>query len=342
MISTYYNEEKYSWTAYGSRAFDMYFGGYSICVLDIETTGLSPKNSHFVLGSLLFLGGGEARLKQFFAEGLTEEKQLLEEYIREARAFDALLTYNGKRFDVPFLLSRADRLELDVTGLPYNLDMYLVLNDHSSLRKLLPNLRQKSVEDFMGLWQSRTDRISGGESAALYHRYLYLKEALEDTKECMDLMLLHNKDDVLQLGRLLPALEKADFHRAMHYLGFPVASGTKKLTVESIKIEGRFLTASGAQTANPVDFISYEAGEVKFTKKNSGFEIKCPLLSKAGLKIIDLAKLRDGLSDEFKGFPNYESGYLAVKNNNEIKFAEANYFVKTFLLNILKDIPEGD
>ncbi|MCL2816734.1 MAG: ribonuclease H-like domain-containing protein, partial [Oscillospiraceae bacterium] len=138
----HYIQETHIWDNYTSNAFDMYFQDCKICVLDIETTGLSPGRSHFILGGLLSLEEGEARLSQFFAESLSEEKQLLAEYVSEAEKYDVLLTYNGKHFDIPFLLSRADQLELDIFAMPYNLDLYLVLNGHSSLRKLLPNLKQ--------------------------------------------------------------------------------------------------------------------------------------------------------------------------------------------------------
>ena len=317
MIGTDYREETYIWDNYRSQIFDTYFGGMSVCVLDIETTGLSPGNSRFVLGSLLIIGDGEATLLQYFANDVSEEEQLLKEYVKKASEYDVILTYNGKRFDVPFLLSRAAKLDVDLPCLPYNLDLYLVLNDHSQLRKLLANLKQKTVEDFMGLWPFRTDKISGAESAALYMRYLSLKESYEDTEECKELMLLHNKDDVLQLGKLLPALGKADFHRAMYSLGFPVISGGKKIIVENIKFEGSSLKVKGAQTAGPVNYISYESGGldcvIRFYKKSSDFEVVFPLPSR---------------------------GYLGLKNNNDIKYAEVNCFIKTFLLKLLDSMPE--
>jgi len=324
----------------------MYFDGCKICVLDIETTGLSAGGSHFVLGSLLALEeDDEARLSQYFAESLSEEKQLLAEYIEEAAKYDVLLTYNGKHFDIPFLLSRSDKLELDIFDMPYNLDLYLVLNGHSSLRKFLPNLKQKTVEDFMGLWPYRTDKISGAQSAMLYHQYLYLKENGEDIeyiKECMELMLLHNKDDVLQLGKLLPVLEKTNFHKAMYSLGFPVISGEQKLFVKSIRFEKNELKVSGAQLSRPIGYISYASDMtgcmIQFEKTRRTFEVSFPVLKKSDLTIIDLLNFPAELSGHFLKFPNFESGYLVFKSNNDIKYMEVNYFIKTFLLNLLKDI----
>lgn len=54
---------------------------------------------------------------------------------------------------------------------PYNLDLYLCLNGHSEIRNLLPSLKQKSVEAYMGLAPGRGDEIDGKESIALYRRF---------------------------------------------------------------------------------------------------------------------------------------------------------------------------
>jgi len=342
VIKTHYINETHIWDYDTSHAFDMYFKDCKICVLDIETTGLSPGRSHFVIGSLLSLEDGEARLLQYFAESVDEEKKLLTEYVTEAAKYDVLLTYNGKHFDIPFLLSRADKLELDVFDMPYNLDLYLVLNGHSSLRKLLPNLKQKTVENFMGLWPYRTDTISGAESAMLYHQYLYLKENFEDTVECMNVMLLHNKDDVLQLGKLLPILEKTDFHKAMHRMGFPVIFGDQKLFVKNIVFEKNELKVSGTQTGAPIEYVSYgndmSGCLIRFEQKRQTFEISVPLLKKSGLTIMDLRKLPIDVCEQFLKFPNFESEYLVFRSHNDIKYMEVNFFIKTFLLKVLEVI----
>jgi hypothetical protein len=287
---------------------------------------------------------GEARLRQYFAEDISEEKALLEKYVKDAAEHDVILTYNGKHFDVPFLLSRAGKLDLDISDMPYNLDLYLILNGYSSLRKFLPNLKQKTVEDFMGLWPYRTDRISGADSANLYIEYLYLKETHQDVTGNVELMLLHNRDDVLQLGKLLPVLEKTDFHRAMYTLGFPVAAGGRKLSVNNIKIDGNLLKVTGGQKNAPLDFISYGAdgGDyiIKFDKKHSTFELCFPVLKKAGAAILDLQKLAVDTSGALAVFPNFESGYLVIKNKGDIMHLEVNCFIKEFLIKTVIAFPE--
>ena len=332
VIKTYYINETHVLERYCSKTFELYFKDSSICVLDIETTGISPETSHFVLGSLLsFDEGGKALLRQYFAEGLSEEKALLVEYMEDAARFDVVLTYNGKGFDMPYLFSRMKKLGLDIDAAPYNLDLYLVLNGYSPLRKFLPNLRQKTVEDFMGFWHLRKDKISGSQMPALYPKY-------------RDLMLLHNSDDVLQLGRLLPVLEKVDFHRAMHVLGFPVITGTNKVHVKRIKLEGNSLNVSGIQTSCPVGFAHYgDAGGdcyIRFVRSPSTFEISFPLIKKSHAMVVDLLKLPFDMDGELSSLPNYESGYLILKDGGDTNYHDINMLVKTFLVKILDNIPE--
>jgi uncharacterized protein YprB with RNaseH-like and TPR domain len=339
----YHKKSEHILEKYTSSIFDMYFENCKICVLDIETTGLSPVRSHFIIGGLLsFQDNGYPQFSQYFAENLSEEKEALAKYLKEVTAHDVVVTYNGQSFDIPFLLNRAKKVGIEIGNIPYNLDLYLVLNGHSSLRKMLPNLKQKTVENFMGLWSDRTDKISGAESVTLYHQYLLLKEKNESITEHQDLLLLHNQDDVLQLGKLLPVIAKADFHKAMFTLGFPIIFDDKKFFVQSISFEKNYLKVSGTQASNPIDFVSYgnvsDDCKIFFNKKNKTFEIFCPIFKKHAFVILDLLKFSVNFQNIFAEFPNFESGYLVFASNNDIKYREVNFFVKNFLLKVLEDI----
>ena len=56
----------------------------------------------------------------------------------------------------------------------------------------------------MGLWQTRTDEISGAESVELYDRY----EKSGDESLLQKNILLHNSDDVLQLDQAAHSTEQ--------------------------------------------------------------------------------------------------------------------------------------
>ena len=150
---------------YQSRTLDFYFKGMRIGVLDIETTGLNPAVNHFILGGLYSVP--EGTLHQFFAETRAEEEEALSGYLDILRDLDLVITYNGRHFDLPFVEKRWRRYSGASAALPYNLDLYLVLNGHSPIKRFVPNLKQKTVENYMGLWQSRDEEISGEESVEL-------------------------------------------------------------------------------------------------------------------------------------------------------------------------------
>ena len=370
-------EKEYKEKPYTSKAFDLYFGGLSLAVLDIETTGLSPQRANFILGGLSTYDNqsGSRKLIQLFAEEKSEEKLLLKEYLAEISKHDILITYNGKHFDLNFLRRRLDLCGLDFkeltgfTDFPYNLDLYLVLNGYSPLRKLLPNLKQKSVEDFFGLWSLRHDEISGGESAELYTRYLSCKaqekrssstaETAESAKAAKvteiarlrDLMLLHNADDVMQLGRLVKSIEKSDFHKAMQKLGFP-AGKNAELLVSSIEFGRDYLKISGKQRKIPKDYAAYPGNDreffVLFDSASTTFEVSLPLRRQAGLAFVDLTKIwRDGESNSGKPngskcpwealtrYPRCQSGFLVLQQASQTYYLETNHFVKL----LLNDLP---
>jgi uncharacterized protein YprB with RNaseH-like and TPR domain len=137
-------------------------------VLDIETTGLNPSKNKFILGGLF--NKNEEKVHQLFAETRADEQEALAAYLDEIYKLDMVITYNGKHFDIPFIEKRAAAHKMNIEPLPYNLDLYLILNGHSPVKKFVPNLKQKTVENYMGLWVNRKDEIDGGESVELYNQ----------------------------------------------------------------------------------------------------------------------------------------------------------------------------
>lgn len=330
----HYIKEPYSQFLYSSRAFDFYFKDLAFGVLDIETTGLNPNNSAFILGGLISYA--ENSIEQFFVENLSEEKAVLELFIDRLKHLDVIVTYNGEHFDIPFLLKRAKILGLQIDfKMPYNLDLYLVLNHHSSLRKFLPNLKQKTVENFMGLWSERLDHISGKESVELYFRYLS-----EHDIKIREIILLHNRDDVTQLSKLLPVIEKADFHKAMHCLGFVIKPYTAlndaedRLHVNKIKVNNTHLVIEGFQGDYPKDYSSFGNNEtgfrIEFNKRTSSFTISIPLQSFDGNVFLDLRKHLVSFK-ELEKYGFFEKDFLILKIDSTINYVETNHFIKLFL-----------
>ena len=71
------------------------------------------------------------------------------------KSVDYIITYNGRHFDIPFVEKRARKYKIDIGICPYDLDLYLIINGHSELKSVLPNLKQKERRNFYGVVQRK-------------------------------------------------------------------------------------------------------------------------------------------------------------------------------------------
>lgn len=172
--------------------------------LDIETTGLSSKrNPIYLIGLGKYKAvSSSVSVSQFFAESREEEKSILSAFLDEIKNASALVTFNGNRFDLPYLRDRLLHYEMEpglLEAIPKK-DLYL---DFRPARKYynLPSLRQKAIEEFLGI--RREDEKNGGELIPVYHAY----ERTRDPK-LGHLLLLHNKNDVEDM---IPLFQMYDY-----------------------------------------------------------------------------------------------------------------------------------
>ena len=150
--------------------------------LDIETTGLSPGyNQITVVGIHLFSGEG-ARFVQLVGSDITAEKILA-----ALRGVDVIYTYNGRRFDLPFI---RDCLGINLAKLFLHRDlMYDCWG-----KNLYGGL--KSVERQLGI-PRRLKEVNGYEAVQLWWRYVNYSDEFALAK-----LLEYNKEDVLNLRTL--------------------------------------------------------------------------------------------------------------------------------------------
>ena len=184
-------------------------------LLDIETTGL--KSSHcqiFCIGTAIISSDG-LEITQRFCFSPEGEKQILTEFLEEAGKAKRLITFNGKRFDLPFIRTRAALYDLDPEQLEIqHIDLYRFCLGLKNLLQL-PDLKQITLEHFLGFF--REDKLNGRELIRVYQRLCgQLNLATiqsdssghsyseQDLSEEPDFMLLsdHNRDDLLGLFQL--------------------------------------------------------------------------------------------------------------------------------------------
>ncbi|MFW6376917.1 MAG: ribonuclease H-like domain-containing protein [archaeon] len=147
------------------------------CFFDIETTGLDHHRD--VVTTVSFHRDGETTT-------LVRGRDLTREAVR-AQLEDAslLVTFNGKRFDVPFLETSFD---LDVNT-PHLDAMY-------TCRRLDLSGGLKPIERDLGLERDRPD-VTGRDAVRLWHEYERGDESALET------LIEYNREDAVNLQRLL-------------------------------------------------------------------------------------------------------------------------------------------
>lgn len=168
-------------------------------LFDIETTGLSKKNHQIYLIGCAHRTDNEICIHQFFAEDETEEPQIILAFLSFAGKYHKLITFNGKRFDVPFLLEKCTNHNIDPALFPQkHLDIYLECKKIKSLL-CLNSYKQKSIEEFLGI--NRDDPYDGGQLISVYKDFVKCRDS-----HLLELLLLHNYEDVAGMVEILPIL----------------------------------------------------------------------------------------------------------------------------------------
>lgn len=321
---------------------EKYFKDSSICIFDIETLGLNPAVNEVVLAGLMTVKkDGPSTLTQYFINSPEEEVILLSAIKEELNKYDVVLTYNGRHFDIPFIKKRAAAAGLtDYEIMPYNLDLYLVINGHSTFRQFLPSLKQSSIEEYMGFATGRKDEISGKESVRLYYDYLLASDEIKKN-EIKSKILLHNHDDIVQLYRILPVIKQTDFHKAMNSMGFPVQSinGWPCLTVCSANPTASGLVINGTYYGSDISYTGYDTEMYPFEclfNRDKTFRFLFPVEKIKNNIFINAAQLL-GQKNDCSRYGGYVNGYLILTENDKRNFLEINMITKKLLLKYLSE-----
>jgi uncharacterized protein YprB with RNaseH-like and TPR domain len=172
------------------------FGHRRLLYLDIETCGLS--GAPVFLVGLGFVVERNIVFRQLFARDYAEERALLHELARFAGDFDALVTFNGKTFDAPFLHDRATHHRVPF-ALPHpHLDLLWMARRR--WREYLPNCRLQTLE-WRILRRRRGGDVGGAEIPGLYHDYVKRGEAHRLVP-----VFHHNLLDVVSMVELTPVI----------------------------------------------------------------------------------------------------------------------------------------
>ncbi len=150
--------------------------------LDIETTGLSPGNCDITVIGIFLANASRNKLIQLVGDRVTPENLL-----NSLQGTSTIYTYNGMRFDLPFI---HQRLGVDLTTMYKHCDLMFHCWDNNFYGGM------KSVEVQLNI-PRKFKEINGLEAIRLWWRYVnnYDEGALK-------LLLEYNREDVVNLKAL--------------------------------------------------------------------------------------------------------------------------------------------
>lgn len=159
--------------------------------LDIETTGIFPEFSYITIIGVYMEKEERGSFIQLIGKDITPHNLL---YI--LKNVETIYTYNGSRFDLPFIRSK---LDIDLRKYSSHIDlMYLCWE-----KGLYGGL--KVVEKKLGI-ERRLKDIDGKMAVELWYRYIHYNDL-----SALYLLLEYNKEDVINLKKLKEKLETLEF-----------------------------------------------------------------------------------------------------------------------------------
>ncbi len=171
--------------------------------LDTETTGLAGGTGTcaFLIG-IGTLEGTQFVVRQFFLRDYPEEKAILQALAEILAAFDGLVTYNGKTFDVPLLETRYALARLKS---PFGRLLHLdALHPSRRLWRLrLESCKLTDLESAV-LGIEREGDVAGSEIPAIYFDYLRSGDA-----RGLQPVFYHNALDIMTLAAVTVELARA-------------------------------------------------------------------------------------------------------------------------------------
>lgn len=329
-------EERLKGPLFDSPIFSEYFSGMNMIVTDIETTGLSPARSAVILGGAVMADGGGRKAVQFFADTVREERELLVRYAELLSEADVAVTFNGQRFDLPFLKKRMEYHRIDTSPLDrlYSMDIYRILRYHSHLPKILPNLKQKTVEAFLGDSAERKDEIDGAESVELY--YEYGKSTGEKRDRLRERILLHNRDDIVRLSDMMRILRTLNLHEILYEEGFPALAGEADVFVRKIKTKKNMICAEGMVYGPHSSYRCFGDGyEFVLSGDSPDFQLNIFAEDVSGNMVADTVQMKVDCPS-LREMGGYESGFLILRERENLNYREINSLIRNILGGLLQ------
>ena len=163
---------------------------------DIETAGLGD-SAVFLIGLMLW-DGAHFHVRQLLARNLREERSIVAETASSIGRFGALVSFNGKTFDLPFIKNRLQHHGLPPCAEADHID--LLYHARRRWRKQLPDCRLQTLEAHV-CRRPRVDDVPSREIPGVYRRFLR-----DGDPRPLRPVLHHNLLDLVTMAELLVEL----------------------------------------------------------------------------------------------------------------------------------------
>ncbi len=137
--------------------------------LDIETTGLYSTQPLFLIGIMRCREDGAMLVRQFLARTYDEELAVLLAAQRELEGLGAVATYNGRRFDLPYIRDRMAYHGISFEAAHFHVDLLRVVR--RAFRGALPDFRLVTVASFLFGYERHGD-IPSALIPEAYHEFV--------------------------------------------------------------------------------------------------------------------------------------------------------------------------
>lgn len=170
-------------------------------ILDIETMGFS--SVPIILVGLARIKDNNILIDQYLSRNMMEEPAILMALVRCLRKNDTIITFNGRRFDIPFIEERFSFHRIKES-------LYTKIH-HDALplsryawKKKLPNCKLATLEKYI-LGLDRKDDIPSRSVPNFYNTYIRQKNVGP-----LIPIINHNKQDLITLAMIFSKLRDPD------------------------------------------------------------------------------------------------------------------------------------
>ncbi len=150
-------------------------------IIDIETTDLQPTNGKIILFGVKNLG----KPPTFYKEWEIGEKEVIKQSIKELERAKTIIGYNIVKFDLPFIIKRAE-----INGLTKEAKKLDEIFQKNKIENKIIDIYRSFGRGSLQFWAKNFDisiilpSINGSQIPMLYE------------KQEFDKILLHNNDDL--------------------------------------------------------------------------------------------------------------------------------------------------